>query len=112
MAIIRADVLRSISAATLDGTYRAIGTAIQHNWRVFKITNQTDGDLLISFDGTNDNLFVPAQTFTLYDLSTNAPPISVVDNLVLGVGTIIYAKESTAATTKSCYVEGLYARGE
>lgn len=112
MAVARADSLRSIAFGSISGSYAAVGSAIAHNWRIFKITNNTDGDMFISFDGTTDNLFVPMASFTLYDLSTNAPPLSEVDNLVLGVGTQFYVKQSSAPTRGSLYVEGIYAKGD
>ena len=112
MAIIRVDEIRSEAAGSITNAYTPLGTAITHNWRMFRITNNTDGDLLISFDGTTDNLFVPAGSFVLYDVSTNAPPISEVDNLVIGIGTQFYVKYNTAPTTGDIWLEGLYAKGE
>ncbi len=78
---------------------------------MFKITNNTDGDMLISFDGTTDNLFVPGYGFTLYDLSTNAPNIQDSDSFVMQIGTQFYIKYNTAPTTGDVWVEGLYAQG-
>lgn len=112
MAVVRADTIRTKASGSITGSYTTLGAALAHNWRVFKITNNTDGNMLISFDGSTDNLFVPASSFTLYDLSTNAPPLSEVDNLVLGVGTQFYVKSSTAPTTGDIWVEGLYAKGD
>lgn len=112
MAVVRADALRSKAFGSITGSYTTLGTALTHLWRMFKVTNSTNGDLLISFDGTTDNLFIPANSFTLYDLSTNAPPIAEVDNLVLGIGTQFYVKQSSAPSSGSLYLEGLYARGE
>jgi hypothetical protein len=112
MSIARADTLRTLAFGGISGTYAVVGAVLAHNWRIFRITNNTDGDLFISFDGTNNNIFVPAMSFVLYDLSTNAPPISESDNLVLGIGTQFYAKQSTAPTSGAVWIEGLYARGE
>lgn len=112
MAVVRADSLRSKAAGSITGSYTTLGAVITHNWRVFKITNNTDGDMFISFDGTTDNLFVAMSSFTLYDLSTNAPPLSEIDNLVLGINTQFYVRYSSAPTTGSIYIEGLYARGD
>lgn len=111
MAVARADSIRTLAFGGISGTYAAVGAILTQNWRIFKITNNTDGDLFISFDGTTDNLFIPAMSFTLYDLSTNAPPISESDNFVLALNTQFYAKQSTAPSTGSLYIEGIYARG-
>lgn len=112
MAIVRADSIRTLAFGGISGAYAVVGAALTHNWRMFKISNNTNGDLLISFNGTTDNLFVPANSFVLYDLSTNSPPISQSDNFVLQIGTQFYAKQSTAPTTGAVWVEGLYAQGE
>lgn len=112
MAVARADSLRTIAFGDISGSFAAVGTPIQHNWRVFKITNNTDGDMILSFDGTTDNLFVPKNSFTLYDLSTNAPPVSQVDNLVLALQTQFYVKQSTAPTSGDVWIEGFYVRGQ
>lgn len=112
MAIARADSLRTLAFGGISGSYATVGSALTHNWRMFRITNNTNGDLFISFDGTTNNLFVPASSFVLYDLSTNAPPISETDNLVLGIGTQFYAKQSTAPSSGALWIEGIYAKGE
>ncbi len=110
MAIVRVDAVRTLAFGGISGTYATVGTPIAFNWRMFRVTNNTNGDLFISFDGTTNNLFVPANGFVLYDLSTNADPSSQTDGFVLQVGTQFYAKQSTAPSSGAVYVEGLYAR--
>lgn len=111
MAVARLDAIRSIGFASIGASYSAFGAPLTHNWRVFKITNNTNGDLLFSFDGATDNIFIPAGGFTLYDLATNTPPQSVSDNFVLELTTQFYVKYTSAPTSGSVYVEGVYARG-
>jgi hypothetical protein len=111
MAIVRFDPIRTLAFGGISGSYAAIGTPLATNWRLFKITNNTDGDLLISADGTTDNLFVPKMSFTLYDLSTNGQPASQTDDFVMQIGTQFYAKQSTAPTAGALWIEGVYARG-
>ena len=60
MAIVRIDSLRTLGFAGISGTYAAIGAPTAFNWRMFRVINNTDGDMIISVDGTTDNLFVPA----------------------------------------------------
>lgn len=112
MAIVRADALRSKAFGAITGSYTVLGAALAHLLRVFKLTNNTDGDLLISIDGTTDNFFLPAGSFTLYDLSTNSPPTMVIDNYFLGIGTQFYVKSSSSPTKGSVYLEGLYSKGD
>lgn len=111
MAIVRADTLRTKNFSAITNSYTTLGTALTKNWRMFKITNNTDGDMLISFDGTTNNLFVPAMSFTLYDLSTNALNVQDSDWFVMQVGSQFYVKYSTAPTSGDMWVEGIYSLG-
>jgi len=109
MSIFRADILRTAAFGTISGTYSEVGPAVTHNLRIFKITNTTDADLIFSFDAINDNLFVPAGSFTLYDISANAPPT----NLIMSLGTVFFVRSNTSVPTSGdVWVEGLYAKGE
>jgi len=113
MAIVRFDPYRTLGFAAITGSYQTIGTPLTHNWRSFRIINNTDGDMIFSFNGTSDNLFVPASTFVLYDISANCdgnPSLST-NALVFALGTQFYIKQSTAPTRGSVYIEGMYARG-
>lgn len=112
MAVARAISLRTIAFGDISGTFAAVGSPIDQNLRVFKVTNNTDGDMIVSLDGTTDNLFVPRNSFTLYDLSTNAPPISQVDNFPLEFNTQFYVRQNTAPTLGDVWIEGFYARGQ
>lgn len=111
MAVARADTLRTLAYTGISGTYATVGTPITKNWRTFKITNNTNGDLFISFDGTNNNLFIPANSFTLYDLSSNGPNSQQIGEMVVSIGTQIYAKQSTAPTSGAVWVEAFYVQG-
>ena len=110
MAAVRFDSMRTVAHGAITNAYLALGAALTQNWRMFKITNNTDGDMLFSFDGTTNNLFVPADSFVLYDCGTNAPNISNLDSFVMQIGTQFYIKYSTAPTSGDVWIEGLYAR--
>jgi hypothetical protein len=110
MAIVRLDALRSLAYTGISGSYATVGTPLTRNWSIVKITNNTDGDMIFSADGTTDNLFVPAFGFTLYDCSTNAPPPYQSDAFVFQLGTQWYVKQSTAPSKGAVYIEGVYAR--
>lgn len=111
MAVARFDALKSLAFGGISAVYAPVGTVVNQNWRMFCITNNTDGDLFISADGTTDNFFIPALSFRLYDLSTNAQPLAASDNFVIGIGTQFYTRYSTAPSSGSIYIEGVYARG-
>lgn len=111
MAVIRFDQILSINFASITASYTTVGSAISNVWRIFKITNNTNGDMLFSANGSTDNLFVPAGGFTLYDLVQNVGTGTDIDQMPLGIGTQFYIKYVTAPTSGDVYIEGLYAKG-
>lgn len=112
MAVARFDGYFTLGFASISGSFAPVGSATTHNWRAFRITNATDGDMIFSFDGVTNNIFVPAETFVLYDVAANCDSNSNFDSIVMSIGTQFYVKQSTAPTTGAVYVEGFYARGQ
>ena len=112
MSAVTFDAIRTVANGSITSSYLVLGAALTHPWRVFKITNNTNGDLLISLNGTTNNMFVPASSFTLYDLSTNAQTKHQMDNLQLAIGTQFYVKYSTAPNSGAVWLEGLFGFGE
>lgn len=104
---VRFDGLRSLAFGSISGTYAALGTPTSHLMRILKIVNNTNGDLTISFDGTTDNDFVPANSFVLYDFETNA--YSQYD-FFLVLNTQIYVKGSPSSG--SVYATMVYGKGQ
>lgn len=107
----RFDVLRTKGHAAITGSYTTLGAVLAFNWRLFKIVNNTDGDMFFSLNGTDDNLFVPAGSFTLYDLSTNAQNVQDTDGLVMALKSQFYIRYSTAPTSGDVWLEGIFAGG-
>ncbi len=108
--IVHADALRSVSFGSITNSYTALGTAFAHPVRIIRIINNTNADMFFSFDGSTDNLFLPANSFVLYDVTTNRE-----DNVVyfvFAVGTQIFIKYSSAPSSGTVYVECLYGQGE
>jgi hypothetical protein len=104
--------LRTLGYASTSGSYAAVGAVTTQAYRAFRITNNTNGDMLFSFDGTNDQIFVPAGSFVLYDLDANAANVNNSDWFVLKIGSQLYAKRSgTAPTQGSIYFEGVHSVG-
>lgn len=110
MAVARFDALRSLDFSGISGTYATVGSPLSQNWREFRISNTTDSDVFISANGTTDNFYLPANSFLLWDLSANAPPINETDTFVLSLGTQFYCKSSGTPTEGGVYIEGIYAR--
>lgn len=111
MPVARADSYRTVAFGAITGSFTAVGAAISHNWRMFRIVNNTNGDLIISFDAVNNNFFLPANSFILYDLTANTDTDGSTA-LVLALNTQFYVKYSSAPSSGSLYIEGIYAQGQ
>lgn len=107
--IARVDALRSLGFASISGTYAALGTPFGHPMRVIHFVNATNGDIFVSFDGTTNNLFMPAGSFVLYDIASDDDPT---DNFRVSKGTQIYIKQSSAPTSGNFYLQCIYGQGE
>lgn len=112
MAIVRVDAYRSMAFGAITGAFQALGAPMAHNWRLIHLVNSTDGDMIFSFDGTTNNVFVPAGNFLLYDIATNSSTNVGATNLVFGIGTQVHVKRSTVPTKGAVYMQGVYAQGE
>lgn len=106
--VIRFDSLRSFPSASLTGTYQQVGSVFGHPMRVVKFVNNTNQDVLVSYDAVNDNDFVPANGFTLYDVTTNA--YNEGGKFVFQNETPIFVKGT--AGTGTFYVVAAYGKGE
>lgn len=104
---VRFDAQRTLAFGSISGTYAALGGPTTHLMRILKIVNNTNGDMTISFDGTTDNDFVPANSFVLYDFEANS--YSQYDFL-LALNTQIYVKGT--ATSGSVYAVMVYGKGQ
>jgi len=104
------DTLRSLAFGGISAVYAAVGAATTVNPRIICITNNTQGGMIFSVDNTNatGQLFLPAGTFKLFDLTANMVP-GKDDNFVIGEGTIFYVKQVTAPVSGAVYIEYLYA---
>ena len=69
--IIRYEELRSIAYTSISGSFAGVGTPFSNPVRMLKITNRTDADLIISFDGLTNHDILPAMSAYIYDYCTN-----------------------------------------
>ncbi len=104
------DTLRSLGFAGISGTYATVGTPFTVQARIICFTNKTQGDMIFSTDNTvaDGQIFVPAGTFKLYDLTANLIP-GKDDSFVVAEGTQFYVKQSTAPVSGAVYIENVYA---
>jgi hypothetical protein len=97
------DTLRSLAFGSISGTYAAVGTALTFPARLICFTNNTDGDMFFSEDGVNNNLFIAAGSFKLFDLNTNR--VHQQQLWVFAIGTQFYVKQSTSPSKGAVYIE-------
>lgn len=101
--------VRELDFGSISGTYAAVGTPTADHSRIISFQNGCNQDLYISLDGTTDNLRIAANSFKLFDLTTNEAGN---EGLFLEVGTQIYVKEVSASVTSGTFwVEILFAEG-
>ena len=105
---VRVDQLRTLPFGGISASYAPLGGAFAHPMRLVCISNNTDADLTLGFDGVTDNIFVAKGGFKLFDLTTNRD--DNVQTFTFAVGTQFYVKGSP--TSGSVYLEAIYGQGE
>lgn len=99
------DTIRSVAAGSITGSFVALGPALASPGVAFNCLNQTNGDVQVSFDGTNTHLTLPANSYQVWDVRTNSPALN---EYVLAGGTQFYVKQGTTSpSTGTFYVEVL-----
>lgn len=101
--------IREVAAASITASYTAVGTAIVDHARLIRLVNTCDTELYVSINAIDNHIRIAANSFVLYDLSSNKVQD---DGLFLSVGTVFYVKRvSGAPTSGSLWIEVLYASG-
>ena len=106
---VRFDAVRSIAFASITSDYVELGSVFGHKMRVLQFINNTDGDMMISFNGTADNVPVLANSFALYDLTSDQDRD---ESLRYEKNTQLYIKYISAPTTGTFYATTIYTQGE
>ena len=65
------EAIREVAFGGVGAAYANLGTALTDNARIIAITNSTNVEVYISFDGTTDHLRLAANSFKLFDLTAN-----------------------------------------
>lgn len=100
--------VREVAFGGIGAAYAAVGTATIDYTRLISITNNTDEEIYISFDGVTNHLRLAASSFKLLDLTTNGIHVGY----FLAQRTIFYMKRVSAApTTGSAWIEVMYGAG-
>jgi hypothetical protein len=104
---IRYEALRSLAFGGISGAYAAVGAVFANPVRMLKITNTTNADLLISFDGVVDRDIIPARTAQIFDYGSNKADTG--GQLDQSMGERVYVKQVSAPSSGSVYVTVIYA---
>lgn len=106
---VRFDQVRSMDFAAITASYTALGTVFGHKMRVVHFINDTDADIMVSFDGFNDNTPILADTFSLYDLTSDQDND---ERFRYEINTQISIKYLQAPTRGTFYAVCIYGQGE
>jgi hypothetical protein len=102
--------VRTVDWSSIGATYSAVGARSLYPCRAICITNDTDGAMYFTNDGVNDKLYVPANSFKLFDLTTNKGGSDGI--FVLQQNTQISVRYSVAPSEGLVAVEFLYGKGD
>lgn len=98
------DPIRTLAFGGISGSYASVGSALEYPARLVKISNNTEGDLYFTTDTDEDQIFVAAGSFALYDFQSNMNP-NKDDSFVIPAGAQFSVKQITAPTSGSVYIE-------
>jgi hypothetical protein len=102
------DLLRSAAFGSITSSYVQLGAVLPNPAVSIAFKNNTDGTVIVSFDGINANLVYPGQSYGVYDIRTNAPNST---DYLLSEGTSILIKYSgSAPSSGSFYAEVMLAQ--
>jgi hypothetical protein len=101
------DEIREIAFGDISGVYAPVGSPSDYPIRGFCISNNTQGDMMLTDDDTKDKIFVKAGGFKLWDVQSNINP-QFDDKFVLPIGTQFYIKQLSAPVSGSVYIELLF----
>lgn len=101
------DEIRSLNFSGISGSYANVGSSLTEQARMICFTNNTDGDVMFTDDGSTDKIFVASGSFKLWDLQANMNS-QFDDKFVLPKGVQFEVKQVTAPSEGDVYIEVIY----
>ena len=108
--IVQFETVRSALFGAITASYTTVGSPSLYPARAICITNDTDGAMWFSNDGVNDKLYLPKNSFKLFDLSTNKGGSD--GTWCLQQNTQIYVRYNTVPSEGIVTLELLYGNGD
>lgn len=68
---VKNEALREVAFGSINATYTALGTALEHDAFTVSLFNDTNANIYVSVDGSTDHIKVAAQTGRVFDYKTN-----------------------------------------
>lgn len=101
------EAVRSADTTAIGTNYATIGSASAGPVIAAIFKNATNGDVFVSTDGSNNMLFLPANSYDAWDIQTNHMNFQI-DEAALPIGTQFYVKDgTTVGTSGTFYIEVL-----
>jgi hypothetical protein len=98
--------IRTLAFGGISAAYASVGAVSEHPIRAFCISNNTEGDMYFTTDTDEDQMFLAAGSFRLYDVQSNLNGRD--SKNVLKKGTQFSVKQITAPVSGAVYVELMY----
>jgi len=89
--------LRTVAFGSVLATYAALGAPLAKSALIMRIVNRLDKDVILSFDGVTDHIYIAPSESLMYDLSSNRSG----SKLVIPTGTQIYQKRGAGGASSS-----------
>lgn len=100
--------IRYLAFGSIVAGYTGIGTVFAHPARLVRITNNTNADLMFTYNTDEDQIIVPAYTSYVDDITANTFTTQMSGILAKAKGSRLYVKRIEAPTLKGVYVSVLY----
>lgn len=97
--------LMSFDVSTFTGSYQIIGSGLSQPVVLIKFINDSNRDVTISWDGSTDHDFLPANSVAVLDVNTNRQQVSNLANIA--ADTAFFVKGS-AAGSGNFYIVSFY----
>ena len=112
--VVRFSPVRFLPIASISASYLPLDVPLDHAMRVLHFINDTNGTYMISFDGVTDNVPILAESFSLYDLTSDQ---DANESFRYENGTQLYIKSIVAPTVDATlsnifFCVAIYGKGE